>query len=135
MRRLFFSLGLVLLPAALPAQTAADSPIPPDEQIRKILADRIDRELSADPVLRNATNSEPPLQSGVTVAAGGGIAIGLGTLLIQWGEGRLSAETLDPALLGMMALSAWGLWRRWAPGLRPLGEGWLARLIGFGRRQ
>lgn len=44
MRRLTFLLGLALLPAALPGQTPPESPIPPDEQIRKILADRIDRD-------------------------------------------------------------------------------------------
>lgn len=39
-----FAVGLILLRAAAFAQAPADSPVPPDAEIRKILADRVGRE-------------------------------------------------------------------------------------------
>lgn len=73
-----------------------------------------------DPVVLNNLNLEKPLQSGTTLGMAGALLTSLGAI---WG--MVSAGNFDPAVLGPLIASsmasAYGLYRRWTPGLNPVG--------------
>lgn len=83
------------------------------------MAARLETAAKQAPVLVNNLNLESPLQSGTTLGMAGALLTSAGAL---WG--MVSAGNFDPAIMGPLIASvlasAWGLWRRWGSGLKPL---------------
>ncbi len=93
--------------------------------------------LAADPKFVNATNSETPVESRVTLGSTtgflGGLAFLLPILLKQFGINVGSDYILQ---FGGAVLAVWGpaysLYGRWMPGLKPLFSSVSGKVMGFG---
>lgn len=94
----------------------ADRPL--EEAVRAI-APAVERIAESHPEIANQMNLESPLRSGTTLGMGGALLTALGAL-----AGLVRAGNWDPAVMGPLVAtvlaSLFGLWRRWAPNLRPL---------------
>lgn len=92
--------------------------------------------LASDPKFVNATNSEAPMESRVTLGSAtgflGGLAFLLPVLLKQFG---INVSTDYILQLGGAVLAVWGpaysLYGRWMPGLKPLFSSISGKVMGF----
>lgn len=94
----------------VPAVTQANAPV---------IADVIKEVLDANPQFKNATGTEPVMQSGVMYGAVTGIIAGVMGI---WGliyNKNYNPELLAPPILSIIG-GAFTLYRRFMPGLKPL---------------
>lgn len=89
------------------------------EQVMDAVAPAVAVATKTDPVVVNSTNGEKPWQSGTTLGMTGGLFTSLGAIYAT-----INAGIFDPAILGPQIAAAlgcaYGLYRRWWPGLKPL---------------
>lgn len=108
----------MLTPAVIERIRAAPKDQPVGNLLREI-APIIEDTARRDPVVVNDMGAEKPWQSGTTLGMAGGLLTSLGAIYAM-----LASGTVDPAALGPVIASAlacaWGLYRRWWPGLAPL---------------
>lgn len=99
--------------------------IPNEEGIRA--ARVVERAAEIDPVLKNELNEEPWWQSGVGFFGVGGVLWSLGVIFTQVATHGTDISSYDGGVmvtaLGALAAQAAVLYRRFAPGLKPMFHG------------
>ncbi len=102
-----------------------------------VVAKEVIENLSNDPKFVNATNSEKPMESRVTLGSATGFLGGLAFLLpILLNQFNVHVSTDYVLQFGGAVLAVWGpayaLWGRWAPGLKPLFSSTAGKIMGGG---
>lgn len=87
--------------------------------------------MKTDPVLANATNQEPLVQSRIVVGGSAGVIASIVYLVFQIVEHRDNFAAYDQTALVAALVTLWGaaftLYGRLTPGLKPLFYGWFGR--------
>lgn len=83
------------------------------------MAARLEAIAAVDPVIKNNLNLESPLQSGTTLGMAGALLTALGAIWAMIASGDIDPAVMGPVIAGGLA-SGFGLFRRWAPNLKPL---------------
>lgn len=90
--------------------------------------------MKGDPVLANATNQEPLVQSRIVVGGSTGAIASIVYLIFEVAKNGLNYAAYDQAALVAALVALWGaayaLYGRLTPGLKPMFHGW----FGIGKK-